>query len=63
VARNVKAPALGDAGAHKETSHDRGGCHVNTLARFQAQALAVRYALPIELAAMIAPLALGGAHV
>jgi hypothetical protein len=62
VARNENAPATaGDgAGASRKAAYDG---HFSTLTAFRAQALASRYALPIELAAMIAPLALGGANV
>lgn len=61
MARNEKTPThLGDgAGALQETAYDAG---TYTLTRFRAQALAARYALPIEHAAIVAPLALGGAH-
>jgi hypothetical protein len=51
---------MGDgAGALRKTAYD---AETYTLTRFRAQALAARYALPIEHAAIVAPLALGGAH-
>ena len=59
MARNAKAPTRGGAGASESLAYDSTG---HTLTRFRAQVLATRYALPIEAAAMIAPLALGGAH-
>ena len=40
-----------------------GGFHGPlTLAKYRAQHIASRYALPIETAALVAALALGGAH-
>ena len=51
---------MGDgAGALRKTAYD---ADTYTLSRFRAQALAARYALPIEHAAIVAPLALGGAN-
>lgn len=61
MAPNAKAPTLGNVGAHRKNADCRLLPPFN-LERFRVQALAARYALPIELAVMIAPLALGGAH-
>jgi len=57
----TKAPATekDGAGAPKKATYDGS---ILSLSRFRAQAFAARYALPLEAAAMIAPLALGGAH-
>ena len=60
--RQRKAPTPGDVGALEKKGNDQRLPFPNTLARFRAQAIASRYALPLEQAAMIAPLALGGAH-
>ena len=62
MARQRKAPALGGAEALEKEGNDQHLPFPNTLAGFRAQAIASRYALPLEQAAMIAPLALGGAH-
>ena len=62
MARQRKAPALGDAEALEKKGNDHRLPFPHTLAGFRAQAIASRYALPLEQAAMIAPLALGSAN-
>lgn len=57
MARKSKAPARLNAGA-PQFAYDG---NLLTLDRFRAQALAARYALPIEIAATVAALALGSA--
>ena len=56
-----KTPTAGESGRGVEML---AGFHCpHTLAAYRAQLFASRYAIPIETAALVAALALGGVHV
>lgn len=59
--RNEKAPALATPGPVGRLGIDMAGLQSNPLA-VSAQLIAARHSLTIERAALIAVLALGGAH-
>lgn len=59
--RNESAPPQGTTGRGGRLGFDMAGVQSNPLA-LSAQLLAARYALPLERAALVAVLALGGVH-